>query len=568
MARHLLLTGLGLGARPGSYKLDGAACEAALSPAALWNLLPESERPTCVLAFCTSEARTKTFPALEQALSGLVQVEAVETPPGVRPGDIDEFLQRMVKAVADHGAEQLTLDLTQGPRHFALLLYVGVLYLQSLGRVRVKAAYYCFENETPRPFFELTPLLTLPRWIHAIDNLTEARDAVPLAGLLRQSRVSGLAPQMRLVTEAFASGLPLELGIAATRLVREMLRPLRRTLRQEPALPFGNELVAKLEEWLRRYELPEAPREKASLALTRNELERQARLVDDLIEQGNLRSAFGLMEEWVFSWALLQLGRTADWLEFKQARRQAGQRLRALLRVRQDPQLRSQLTDGQADLAEFWEDLTGLRNSLAHHGMRKQFVSSADDQFGARTQRVFDYWRKTMRAIPEIPLEFEGRLHRRLLVSPVGDRPGVLFSAVRAAELDGTDGDALLVICSSRTEAHIEQALQRSGFSGPWWPLRFENPYAGVDERKRLIEQARPHLVATSEVLVNITGGTTLMGLLADELATEARQLARPVRRFGLIDRRSAEDQQRDPYVAGEPLWLDGAGGSEETAGA
>jgi hypothetical protein len=56
---------------------------------------------------------------------------------------------------------------------------------------------------------------------------------------------------------------------------------------------------------------------------------------------------------------------------------------------------------------------------------------------------------------------------------------------------------------------------------------------------------------------VNITGGTTLMGLTAEKLASKARELPCEVRRLGLIDSRPPEQQRTDPYQEGEPLWLD-----------
>lgn len=50
------------------------------------------------------------------------------------------------------------------------------------------------------------------------------------------------------------------------------------------------------------------------------------------------------------------------------------------------------------------------------------------------------------------------------------------------------------------------------------------------------------------------------MGLAAEALASTARRLARPVRRFGLIDRRPPDQQMDDPYQTGEPFWLDELG--------
>ena len=57
--------------------------------------------------------------------------------------------------------------------------------------------------------------------------------------------------------------------------------------------------------------------------------------------------------------------------------------------------------------------------------------------------------------------------------------------------------------------------------------------------------------------MLNLTGGTTLMGLLADRFAQRAQELGPQVHRFGLVDRRSPAEQAADPYQAGEPYWLD-----------
>ena len=55
------------------------------------------------------------------------------------------------------------------------------------------------------------------------------------------------------------------------------------------------------------------------------------------------------------------------------------------------------------------------------------------------------------------------------------------------------------------------------------------------------------------------TGGTTLMGLAAQELESLARTFARPIQRFGLIDRRPSQEQVADPYRPGEAFWLQDA---------
>jgi hypothetical protein len=71
-------------------------------------------------------------------------------------------------------------------------------------------------------------------------------------------------------------------------------------------------------------------------------------------------------------------------------------------------------------------------------------------------------------------------------------------------------------------------------------------------------------LVGADRVLVNLTGGTTLMGLVAMRMADHAQSLARPVQRFGLVDRRAPAQQEVDPYQPSDVFWLDETGGSEE----
>lgn len=568
MSQHLLLTGLGINPRPGRYQLAGAAetHEATLAPVALLHLLAPEKRPELVLAFCTEKALADSFPKLQEELAGVAQVQALKTPEGISPEDIELFLNSAVNAVAKQGADRLTLDLTQGPRHFALLLYLSGLYLQSLGNVIIEAAYYAFESPGTRPFFDLRPLLELPRWVHAIDNLRESRDALPLAGLLRQAErkaphLGQAARLMELATEAFASGLPLELGQTAERLLKEKesLRPLRKGLRQEFQLPLAEQISDKFEEWLDGYRLaaPSGEGWKGKLPLTEELLRRQARLIDDLLAHRNLRSALGLMDEWVVSWAVLATGSVDRWLEFSPTRRQAANRLGALVALQQDPKLRQRLSPEQQALARFWADLSDLRNSLLHHGMRPQVITSDDKHFRPKLERVREFWTKTMRHLPQIPLEFGEAAERNLLVSPVGERPGVLFSALRALRNQEISCDTVLAICSPQTEPRVMEALERAGWQGELHLARFDDPFAGIDERARLAKQAVEPLVRAASVYVNVTGGTTLMGLFAEELAGKARSLAKPVRRFGLIDRRPSEEQRTNPWVEGELLWLD-----------
>ncbi|MBX6751410.1 MAG: hypothetical protein IRY85_17395 [Micromonosporaceae bacterium] len=132
----------------------------------------------------------------------------------------------------------------------------------------------------------------------------------------------------------------------------------------------------------------------------------------------------------------------------------------------------------------------------------------------------------------------------------------MLFSALRAAGPDQLS--CVLVICSADTERAIDEAVGKAGYRGRIVRLRLEDPFAGVVELNDLVRAANHHLAEIGTVLVNITGGTTLMGVLAERIAGRARRgRRRSVHRFALIDRRPVTEQENDPYQVGQACWLD-----------
>ena len=81
-------------------------------------------------------------------------------------------------------------------------------------------------------------------------------------------------------------------------------------------------------------------------------------------------------------------------------------------------------------------NLSELRNAYHHHGMRPLPLvddTQAEDTF----RRIRAFWNGTLRSRPDIPLSLGESAGGRVLVSPIGKRPGVLFSAIeRGAGFD------------------------------------------------------------------------------------------------------------------------------------
>ncbi|MDX2150228.1 MAG: TM1812 family CRISPR-associated protein [Bryobacteraceae bacterium] len=328
----MLLTILGTRADEADYQLGYVRHRARLAPVALFDLLTPDERPDVIVALCTDEAKKATFPILEEAVSGKTSVVCQDVPSDIDEKSLDRFLDVMTGAAEQYPGSTVMIDVTHGWRHLSFLMYVGALYLAALGRVTVGRIYYAlFAPSQGSQFFDLMPLLELPGWIHALETLRETGSARPIAAALQKHADSGpearaIGDIMRRASDAHAAGLPIELGNAVDTYLSQKGKSLRKLLRDEHKLPLLAKVAEQLEGLLVPYRVAS---KKKDLALTEHELRRQALLVDDLLNRGNLPAALGLMNEWTVTWVLLKQGSTASWLDYHTCRRKAAGKLAA-----------------------------------------------------------------------------------------------------------------------------------------------------------------------------------------------------------------------------------------------
>ncbi len=564
MTGCLLVTVLGTNPKPARYELDGSSVEATLAPLALMRLLPDDRRPSRIVALCTVEAKAQSWPLLKQGLtdSGL-DVAVVEI--GADPADVTSFLRNVTTAIPAEGApEGLVIDATHGFRHYAVLTYLTIQYVSALRGIELRNAFYGLWRpieEGSSPFLDLRALLVLPEWIHALRVFGDTGDASRLGRLIESDgdqTARAMAKELRQISEARAAGLPLELGQTSASFRAERKKPFKKALGAQGAL-LEDELWQRLEDPLRRFAFDAQNQSKGwkkQVALNVDELKRQAALVDDLLNRGSIAVALGLMNEWTVSRVILQMGKQGSWLDYHSARSAAASALGALDELARDQDLVKGLTEAQRDLGRFWHDLSELRNAFHHHGMRPQvLVGAAGNDARSKLDAVRDSW-GSLKTLADLAISLPVT-SERLLVSPVGRRPGVLYGAVDACRRDGRIPDACLVLVSDETSGTVDEALREAGFGGKLHRIRIEDPYGGQSEIERLVREARGQLVVAQEVAVNLTGGTTLMGLAVSAIANKAQRLAREVRRFGLVDRRPPNEQEADPYRVGEAFWLD-----------
>ena len=260
---HVLLTVLGTNSKIARYALGDRQTDADVAPIALFDLLPESERPDRVLALCTPEAKRDTWPRLEHDLGKRCRTDPVDIA-GETQDDVNTFLQTVTGAIPE--GVDLTVDMTHGFRHFSFLTYLAVLYLAALRRVKIRGAHYGMLNPhpTPSPFLDLRPLLDLPRWVHALEVLRETGSTLPIANLLSdgpdREPASDNVRDLTALSKTYLSGLSLELGWQVRNFLECRRKPLRRLLRHSHRLPLTDDLVKVLSEIVEPFALADRPR--------------------------------------------------------------------------------------------------------------------------------------------------------------------------------------------------------------------------------------------------------------------------------------------------------------------
>lgn len=585
-APHILLTSLGMRAIPTEYEWNGKKATADLTPLALVQLLDKAELPDHVVAVITQGAKRETWQPFRAGICQTLKFspELVEIPDGNSRDEIRQILESVAKRIPE-GAD-LTLDVTQGFRHFPFIFYALVLYLKSLRGVTIRGAYYGMIEGTargaPKPIIDLQPLLELPEWFYAVRMFRDQGTTKPMAELLqpladmlneekselfrRGDKEAGeeLSEQVNQIKNsvnslesyafAYESALPLELGKASKGLIDSIQKStIVDSLGLPPLFAELNKAIATTGKNLAFEEFPKTKKGinwKETIVLDADELERQAQMIDIYLDRDQLSLGVGLMREWVVSWTIWKSGNSTDiekWLD-REVRLQYERRLGALKEFAQNDAFKSTITCEQKEFGKFWDRLgNALRNVLHHHAMRENSFEERPKFF----KEVRDFWNSLRQDKTELPSL--GGSKGKLLISPQGTRPGVLFSALKVTH----PADTCMVICSSTSVSSIDDAANHAAFTGDIAQIELVDPHGGFDEIAKAVDQVHHHLLEADEVVANMTGGTTLMGVIVQQLVEEARKLDRPVRRFVLIDRRSQEEQGNDPFKVGEFHWLD-----------
>jgi len=539
-----------------STKYSPVASARLFSPEGGWQGCP-------ALVLCTKEAQEEHFPDLASELdeAGL-SPELFPIKIGRNEVEQLELVEKLLDRVP--AGSLITADLTYALRHLSFLFVASLSELVALRDVEIERILYGAlelrnRNENSAPLLEVTSIFRLIEWFHATSAVRGRGDLAEVYRLVRRrqkyavamgqdderDRLGRLSRPLERIGVAEHSGLPLEMGLHAGQALKAINQVPEEWV---PLKLIGTILSEKLKEWA----FAEGVDTKEDLLLDDTELKRELRIVNHYLQMNNPGRALRVLREWVVNLVLLRSGDSENdgWLDFNLVRHPTERRLNAL-KSRKAAKLLEE-NSPEEKLAKAWSAIAELRNAVAHGGFRERPVEPSIK----KVRNLLN----NCRLLQEKDLGFLSRGAERLvLITPLGLSPGVLFSALSAIKPTG-----LLVLTSVEASESVTEACHRAGFDGKLRIHTVQDPWAGFEEVKRLTafkpESDLPELflwlAGFDESVINLTGGTSLLAFAAERVGEKLAGFGVTLRRVALVDRRSPEEQKRDPWVQGEMIDL------------
>ncbi len=582
---RVMLTSLSPTPQDAKYFLGEKTANAKQSPLALIQLLPQQDLPEKIIVLCTDEIRKEQFASTKkEILAGLekrgvrIDGDAI-TDISIPNGETPQELWVILRAILDHVPQgvNLTLDVTHGFRSFPFIFFTAAVFLIALRDVEIDAVYYGMLTKGQGPMVDLSLILDMVEWFYATRVFKETGQAHHLNELLAKlqtppkgvqghalapySRIKGLRGSLNDFTTSYTQALPLELGLISAQVMHQLYQVEFTELMQEH-IPVPRELMDVVSTFIEPFALPlpkkRDQKNKVNIPLHENELQRQVQLINSYLSQGYLNYAIGLMREWMVSAVLMNNLALADtnvglktWLDYGD-RKPIEAQLNYLAEIMESENSKDTdlLTNEQRWLGSKWATLRNKRNQLAHHGHRMEYslqsanhIKEVQELWNELTERLCDrsWWQ----------LGMNESAYETLLVSPLGLSKGLLFSALKHIQ-----PHRAVVITSQQSVMGIQEIVSKAGWEGELTVLKMKEPFTGFDEAAEMVHELQPMLWVSKEVVINITGGTTAMQYVVQEVAENATRQQIPLKMMALVDRRSPTEQKLNPYILGEIVWL------------
>lgn len=561
MSEHYLLASIGKSPRETDYELEQASARTHFSSTALVRMM--KDKPSRVYLLLTETAKEGSFDVFRD--ENKLETEIIHIPDGVNDEEVEEILHNILNFIPQDC--ELTIDITQGLRHFPFLLFTSAMYLQSFKNISIRNIYYgMLEAEGERkPFIDLKVLLEMTDWFHAVRNFSEKRQGNALLEIT-QNAISNptTEPETRIARELerlinqiglfdiyYGTGLPLGLGDAAKSFCDQLSKKRDRVFPKDGPefIPLGSELFDHAATSMNSYVLPNEIKTsgewKKAYPLSMDEIKRQATIIEDYFQTAQYANAVRLMREWMISRCYLSHNvQGTGWLD-RDARMPIERQLGSISwQSRHDI-----LQDDKKDLAGLWDSMSQFRNVVAHTEMTTQTIDVKDN-----IMSVQECWEKMHSEIENDDFwnPFTGGGGGRLLITPLGFSRGLLYSALKLIK-----PEKCMIVTSKAVKGSISEILEKAEYPGEIIdPFVLNDPHTGFGEIKGILDSiVTDHaktILDSDEIVVNLTGGTTTLQILAEEISKKAGRMGKDPRRVVIFDKRDEIVKRAEPYVVGE----------------
>ncbi len=353
-------------------------------------------RPKKTLVVVTELAEKKHFEALADEIADVTQPVAIPIPDGKSEDELWQIFNALTEHVSE--GDELMVDITYGFRSLPFLNFLAVAFLRLARRVKVERILYgawdARNEANESPVFDLTPFLSLLDWTIATDRFTRFGDASDLAILLKQGIPIGSAlatsPDARQLRDALKS--PAE-AMEAVSLAMRLTRPLETMtaaaqlteklqhispLVEQNAPPFAI-LTEKIWRAYDQFSLEDTLAQKNYPANLKIQLD----MIDRYLEQEQVVQAMTLAREWLISLLVIHLkaGLLTDHKGTREPIEHAISNMAARLK-KKEPRYNSPFDEPlqslpvAEELGKLWDELTQIRNDIAHVGMNPHLKSA------------------------------------------------------------------------------------------------------------------------------------------------------------------------------------------------
>ncbi|PMB19065.1 CRISPR-associated protein, partial [Fischerella thermalis CCMEE 5198] len=282
-------------------------------------------------------------------------------------------------------------DITHGLRSLPFLVFLFAAYLKAAKKVEIEAIYYGawelgFSNNGIAPVIDLSRFIDMLDWLTATERFVQIGDGQPLADLLKKEMPSKIElrdsiPAQELKRDLEAASKAIESISLALRLTRP-IETMEQATKLEEALKKAAPSIAKRvqpfsilgEQVVKEYGqfALENPRENSQLA---NNLWLQLKMIEWYRERQQIVQAVTLTREWIVSVLALKFGEPM--FSNKNGRDEVELALNNGVRIKSNKTVdttsscddKLEKLANKDELVNLWDQVTQLRNDIAHVGM-------------------------------------------------------------------------------------------------------------------------------------------------------------------------------------------------------